>query len=68
MQQTLLSTLLSVCGGAALADPACHAELPLASLPAQAVFAVSLYHRWVLWSVCQLAMPSRPPRNAAIPL
>ena len=68
MQQTLLTTLLSVCGGPALAEVSSHAELPLASLSPQAVFGVSLYHRWVLWSACQLAMPSRPQRNAAIPL
>ena len=68
MQQTLLTTLLSVCGGPLMAEMGLHPELILEDLSPQTLFAVSLYHRWVLWSVCQLAMPSRPPRNAAIAL
>ncbi|GLH06860.1 Integrator complex subunit 8 [Gryllus bimaculatus] len=68
MQQTLLQSLLFICLDCDM-DVSRHSELNLSNSPCQVVFAVVLYHRWVLRAIMHNRISIRQTRlpNVSIP-
>lgn len=69
MQNTLLSDFLKLTlEGEKTVDSKRHLELDLASLPDQALFALLLYHRWVVRAILLDSFPTKPPKVVNVQL